>query len=560
MDQQLWELAEQYWDTVLEYSPSTATMLGDHRFDDRIEDITVVAEQRILAEWRSLQRAVDRIDADGLDSTGRLVRTLLLDDLDRAVTELEWRPVEMGAGQMDGVHARLLTTISQINAPQPHDAAALAQRHRQIDGLLDTAVRRFRAGLAAGRAAGRAPARVTIERSLHQLDAYLASDLSADPFTTVAGPVGWDGEHVWRRELSESTRGIIRPAFRRYRDMLATELLPNSRPGERAGLCWLGEDGAAIYERLIRCHTTMPRLDTEEIHQLGLTELDRLRDEYARIGSRLFGTTDTETLFARLREDPDLRYREGAEILAHARRCLDSAAAVAGDWFGRLPAQPCAIAAVPDYLAPDSPAAYYYPPAADGTTAGTYYLNLHNPHHQARYETAAVVFHEAIPGHHLQLALATESTHLPRFLRQSWANTAFVEGWALYAERLAHEMNLYDHGLDLLGMLAGDSLRSCRLVVDTGLHAKGWSREQAIEFMAAHTPNSLAEITVEVDRYIDIPGQALGYKIGQLEIQRQREHTQQRLGGRFDLRGFHDAILSAGSISLPALADLARTL
>ncbi|WP_348537493.1 DUF885 domain-containing protein [Nocardia carnea] len=312
---------------------------------------------------------------------------------------------------------------------------------------------------------------------------------------------------------------------------------------------------------MTRCHTTMPDLDPDEIHQLGLTELDRLRDEYAQIGGCLFGITDTATLFARLRSDPGLRYRDGAEILAHTRRWLDAANAAADSWFHHLPRTPCAVVAVPQYLAADSPAAGYYPPAADGSSPGTYFVNLNNPGERYRHETAAVVFHESVPGHHLQLALAVESEHLPRFLRQSWANTAFVEGWALYAERtLAYEMNLYENDLDVLGMLAGDSLRSCRLVVDTGLHAKGWSRQQAIDYMIAHTPNSPEEIIIEVDRYIDAPGQALGYKIGQLEIERQRSLTNQRLGHHFDLRAFHDTILSTGSITLAALTDLTNTL
>lgn len=556
MDDELWQLAERYWDTVLEFAPTMATMLGDHRFDNLIEDVSADTEQRTVNTWRRLQQQVAAIDIARLDTGDRVTHSLLLADLDRAVTELEWRPTEMGAGQMDGVHARLLTLISQIAAPRPDDAAALSQRHRQIGDLLDHAVQRFCDGLAAGRT----PARVTIERSLNQLDAYLATELATDPFTTVTGPEGWDGEAGWREELAEITREVIRPAFHRYRDVLATELLPNSRPGEQAGLCWLGDDGADIYHRLIRCHTTVSGLDPEEIHQLGLTELHRLRDEYAALGSRLLGTTDTETLFTRLRTDPDLRYRDAGQILAQTRRCLDAATAVAGEWFGRLPAHPCEIVAVPHYLAADAPAAYYYPPAADGTSPGTYFVNVASPHTQCRYETAAVVFHEAIPGHHLQLGVAAESVQLPRFQRQSWANTAFVEGWALYAERLAAEMNLYNDDLDLLGMLAGDSLRSCRLVVDTGLHAKGWTRQQAIDFMAAHTPNSIGEITVEVDRYIDIPGQALGYKIGQLEIQQQRIRTAKRLGHRFDLPAFHDAILSAGAIALPMLSPLADTL
>lgn len=214
---------------------------------------------------------------------------------------------------------------------------------------------------------------------------------------------------------------------------------------------------------------------------------------------------------------------------------------------------------VPDFLAATVPAAFYYPPAADGSRPGIYFVNQHQPETRSRYGTAAVTFHEAIPGHHLQLTIASELDHLPRFQRQSFSNTAFVEGWGLYAEQLADEMGLYPDPLARLGMLTYDSLRSCRLVVDTGLHAKGWTRQQGIDYMSAHVPVSLAEIEVEVDRYIAMPGQAVAYKIGQNEILRQRAHTAERLGDRFDIKTFHDRVLSAGAVSLPVLKELAAS-
>ncbi|MDQ6798101.1 MAG: DUF885 domain-containing protein, partial [Actinomycetota bacterium] len=258
----------------------------------------------------------------------------------------------------------------------------------------------------------------------------------------------------------------------------------------------------------------------------------------------------------RLRSDRSLRYSSGDEIMADARRAFDDASGAMADWFGRLPEAPCTIEAVPAFLAADAPSAYYYPPASDGSRGGTYYVNTENPEDKARYETASIAFHEAIPGHHLQLAIASELTGLPRFRRFSLSNTAYVEGWGLYAERLAGEMGLYRNDLDRLGMLAADSIRACRLVVDTGLHALGWCRSAAIEFMAAHTPVSVEEVTVEVDRYIGMPGQALAYKLGQREILRLRQSARARLGGSFDISGFHDAVLGSGAVGLPILAEL----
>ncbi|QBS44195.1 DUF885 domain-containing protein [Nocardia sp. CS682] len=549
-------LAERYWDTFLAAKPSDATLLGDRRFDDRVEDLSAAAEQQLLSTWRDLLRQVDALDAERLDPTDRTTRSLLRTELAGAIQRLECRPLEMASDQMEGVHAYLLTMAPQTNAPEPANALALVQRFRQFDTMLAQAVDRFRDGLAAGRT----PPRITLERSLNQLDGYLASELAEDPFVTLTGPPNWASEANWRAELTEVARDVIRPAFQRYREVLFNELLPASRPDDKAGLCWLGADGEDIYQRQLRYHTTLPELGADEIHELGLTELAALREEYATIGERLFGTADLGEIFARLRDDPELCYIDGEQIMFDARHALTSANAQVGDWFGRLPKESCDIVPMPEFLAADAPAAYYFPPAADGSRPGTYFVNTYHPTGRGRFETAAVAFHEAIPGHHLQLTIANELDHLPRFQRQSYANTAFVEGWALYTERLADEMGLYEDDLGRLGMLSGDSMRSCRLVLDTGLHAKGWSRQQAIDFMVANAPAGIAEITTEVDRYIGMPGQAVGYKIGQLEIRRQRLAATERLGSAFDIKAFHDIVLGSGSLSLPVLRELVATL
>ncbi|WP_433622404.1 DUF885 domain-containing protein [Nocardia sp. CA-120079] len=553
---ELTNLADRYWDAVLAAAPSTATLLGDHRFDDRVEDRSPEAEQRLLATLRELRDQVVGLDAEKLDGTDRVTRGLLRTELDTAIDNLAWRPTELASDQMDGVHAGMLMMATQTKAPQPEHAHALVRRYRQFGTLFDQAVQQFRNGLAAGRT----PARITIERSLNQLDGYLASDIATDPFVTFAGPADWDGEADWRTELTEVAREVIRPAFQRYRDVLADELRPAARPDDKCGLCWLGADGEDIYRRQLRRHTTLPDLGADEIHELGLSELALLRAEYGAVGTRLFGTADTAEIFTRLRRDPELRYVSGQEIMADAQRALGAAVAEMGNWFGRLPKESCDIVAVPEFLAADAPAAYYFPPAADGSRPGTYFVNQHEPTGRSRYETAAVAYHEAIPGHHLQLTIANELDQLPRFQRQSFANTAFVEGWALYTERLADEMGLYEDDLARVGMLAADSWRSCRLVVDTGIHAKGWSRQQAVDFMVANAPVGLTEIEVEIDRYIAIPGQAVAYKVGQLEIRRQRRQAAERLGAAFDIKAFHDVVLGSGSVSLPVLRELVATL
>jgi uncharacterized protein (DUF885 family) len=547
-------VADRYWEAHLEYSPTEATLHGDHRYDDRIEDVSADAEARQRATWLELRAAVDAIDPAGLDAAGRVTCELLRAELTEAVEAIDVRATELRFDQNTGLHAELFVVAPQIQAPNPESARALLERHRQVPTLIDQMIERLRAGLAAGRT----PARINVERSLNQVDKYLASALDGDPFTTFAGPPGWDGEAGWRADLVATARDAIRPAFGRYREFFAGELLPAGRPHDRAGLCWM-DGGTALYEYFVRLHSTVDDLTAAEIHRIGLDELDRLAGEYAEVGSRLFGTTDLAEIFGRLRSDPSLRYASGDEIMDDARRYLAAATAAMGDWFGRLPVMPCEITPIPASVAEDMPVAYYFPPADDRSRPGMYFVNTADPGHKNRFETASVAYHEAIPGHHLQLAIATELEGVPAFQRLSGGNTAFVEGWGLYAERLAAEMGLYADDLERIGMLAADSWRSCRLVVDTGLHALGWTRQQAIDFMTAHAPVSTDEITVEIDRYIGMPGQALAYKIGQREIFRLRDEAGQRLGARFDIRAFHDVVLGSSSVSLPVLRHLVET-
>jgi uncharacterized protein (DUF885 family) len=344
----------------------------------------------------------------------------------------------------------------------------------------------------------------------------------------------------------------VRPAFETYRDVLRDELLPVARPDDRPGLLHI-DGGPEMYQSLIELHTGLP-LTPEELHAIGMEEVEgSLPAEYAALGERQFGTSDLPAIFSHLLDDADLRYRDGGEIIAHARGCLDAALAVMGDWFGILPEAPCVLTPVPDYLAADAPGAYYTPPAPDGSRPGEYHVNLHDATGRGRAETASIAFHEAIPGHHLQLAIASERTDLPAFRRLSWGHTAFVEGWALYTERLADEMGLYETDLDRLGMLASDSWRACRLVADTGLHALGWTRRQTIDFLIANAPVNHDEIVTEVDRYIGMPGQALAYKVGQREILRLRAQARAELGERFDIKAFHDTVLGGATVSLPVL-------
>jgi uncharacterized protein (DUF885 family) len=312
-------------------------------------------------------------------------------------------------------------------------------------------------------------------------------------------------------------------------------------------------DGLACYDRLIKVHTSLP-LAADEIHRIGLEEVARVRAEMTALGSKLFGTSDLAAIQKRLRLDAALYFGTRDAVENKAEQALRRAEAALPHWLGHLPRTPCVVKRVEAYEEKDTTIAYYRQPAVDGSRPGTYYINTYAPTTRPRYEAEVLAFHESVPGHHTQIAIAQEMSGLPEF-RKHLGPTAFVEGWALYTERLADEMGLYSNDLDRMGMLSFDAWRATRLVVDTGLHVKGWSRQQAIKYMLDNTALAPNNIDNEVDRYIGWPGQALAYKLGQREIMALRKEAQDHLGGAFDIRSFHDHVLANGAVSLKVLRE-----
>jgi uncharacterized protein (DUF885 family) len=337
--------------------------------------------------------------------------------------------------------------------------------------------------------------------------------------------------------------------MRRQRDAIRDEVAPNARPNDRAGVMWL-PDGEVIYSRAIHRYTTLP-MQAGEIHEVGLQQIARLEDEYRVLGSSVLGTNDVAAIYQTLREDPDLHHTSGEDVVTASETAMQTAKAEMGSWFGRLPYTDCVVRETKS-----GPIAFYFPPALDGTRPGVFFMNTVDPTSWGRFEIECTSFHEGIPGHHLQIAIAQElGDQIPSF-RQHGYIAAFSEGWGLYTERLADEMGLYSSPLDRMGMLAADSMRACRLVVDTGMHALGWSREDAIGYLTENSPMSLHSITEEVDRYLVMPGQALSYMIGRLEIERLRADAAAALGDRFDIKGFHDTVIGSASVPLESLDRL----
>ena len=547
-------VSEEYWSYLMSIAPSWATLLGIHDHDAEIEDLSRAAEQ---AQRSTLAAFAERTEALDPDShTGRVTRSMLGAELDARLRSLGGAAgdgpshVLLSCTQMNGPHLLLLQATASMTFPAPEWASAAVERFGQTDGYLARAVDRFREGLERGLP----PVSRNLRHVLAQVDGYLASPLDDDPLLAMTGPSDWDGESAWRDQLRQVASDVVRPAMQRYRETIAAELVPHGRDDAHAGLCWL-DGGEELYRDRARISTSLD-VDPERVHAIGREYIDGpLAEEFAALGGELFDTTDHTAVFERMRTDDDLRYHSGAQMVEDAQDALARARAVMDRWFGRLPRAGCNVRPVPDFLAASAPPAYYIQPAQDGSRGGTYFLNTRNASSMFRFEGQATAFHEAIPGHHLQLAIAGELEGVPRFQQHS-LQTAYAEGWGLYAERLADEMGLYSRRRDLLGMLALDAFRAARLVVDTGLHAKGWSRDDAVGYMRAHTPLPFDTIDVEVDRYLAIPGQALSYKLGQLEIRRLRDHAEDALDDAFDIRGFHDTVLGSGMVTLGVLGDL----
>ncbi len=542
------DLADEYWDGTMARAPFAATMFGDHRFDDRVPDLSDAG----LAEHRAFARAIaeraQAIDAQALSAGDRVTRALLLDACDTTVEEIDSHEIQLSSDGFTSYPVALLRSASQREAPDPESAEAQLRRLSDLPQVLDAVRDHWRAGLERDWT----PASTIVGRTAAMIEGHLAGPVAEDPFVVMELPEGWDGAAEWRRRAEAVVVDAVRPAYQRVLDDLR-ELERRGRGDDRPGLGHV-PGGDDLYASLVRRATTTA-LSPAEIHEIGMRELtEKLPAEWADIGGRAVGISDRDALFAHLRSDASMRYTAEQEIIDTAGAAIERALAAAPRWFEHLPAADVVVEPVPASLAPGTPPAYYAAPPADGSRPGVYFANTYEPTRRNRFEAEVFAFHEAVPGHHLERASAVE-LDVPMFQRRG-GYMAYSEGWGLYSERLADEMGIYSSDLMRLGMLSADAWRSARLVLDTGLHAMGWTRSQAIEFMTTHVPIDGDEAAVEVDRYIGMPGQALSYKIGQRELFRLRDDARRRLGDRFDIKGFHRTVLEHGGVTLGILGDL----
>jgi uncharacterized protein (DUF885 family) len=551
-------LAERFWNGVLELSPISATVLGYEQGEDRLDDPGPEGRDKTKRLLSETLAGADAIEAQAAAEAGWAAggaaqpslppeEAITLDIL-RVVcrTELEQQEQRIdrlkAVDQMDGPQTimPLLATFQRTDTPERFDRflARLADYPRYMAANAEL----VREGLAGGLTA----ARIVTDRVIGQLERLLALSDEESPIAVAVTPP----KPADRDRLVRAIRDWVKPADGVFLESLEGAYREASR--QEPGL-WSAPDGESLYRTQVRAWTSLD-LDPADLHRIGLEELDSIEAERLEISRSLGLGDDTKAARAELGRSPGAIPQSADELLDRARGQIERALALSPQYFGRLPKSPVEVRAVEAFKEADSPAAFYYAPSFDGSRPGIYYVNTYDLPARSFMSLASTSFHEAVPGHHFQLALQTEMTDLSAFRRLGarTAGMAYIEGWGLYSERLADEMGLYLNPAERFGMLDGQAFRAARLVVDTGIHAFRWSQERSIAtLLGAGLPETNA--LIETDRYICLPAQALTYKVGQREIERLRAEMARRLGPAFDLSAFHDAVLGHGTLPLATL-------
>lgn len=549
-DPALADLLADHWIATMQASPTYATYLGFGVGRDTWDDLSLAGAEASTARAQAFLDRADALDTSALAPRDAMFLALFRDAQADAVASAACR---FGVWSVSARSNALADLLGVLDLQDLGSAEAVDDALARLDAWAATQEDHrtaLRTGLADGLVSNATSLRLVIEQTRTQLESPSASWPFLDD----------DVPEAEVPRLVAAIDTVVRPTLEAYVALLEDELLPAAPGDDRPGL---PEALAGCYDARLHAYTGVdaapgvmgPTGDyAADLHALGLQELERIHEAFRTLGPSTVGTDDLADIFEALRTDPALRFTDEASIVAFADAALRRAEAAVPAAFGRLPETPCVVREIPAHEAPYTTIAYYRQPSADGTKPGEYFVNTYDPTSRPLHEAEVLAFHESVPGHHLQIALSYELDAVPAFHRYE-GSTAFVEGWALYTERLSDELGLYSSDTQRLGMLSFDAWRAARLVVDTGLHAQGWSREQAEAFFAENTPLARNNIANEVDRYITWPGQAVAYKVGQLTILQLREDARSKLGDRFDLSGFHDVVLGAGAVTLPVLED-----
>jgi uncharacterized protein (DUF885 family) len=539
-------LADQFVARWIETWPDQATIAGVAGAPlHRLPDLSPEA----IAEWERYEEetlaALDAVDVSALPAghSARITHGFLTTALRNAIGFRACRTERWNVSPTwTGWPSRMAGLADAHPFATQADIEAFGPRFSALPRYLQWEIFHLRRGLAEGYTAPR----TNVEAVIRQVEGLLASPPEASPWAA-AVPDSLPGlldQILW------IDTSAIRPSIREYLGFLRHEYLPAARTAVGVSA---NPEGDACYRAAIRYHATV-EMSPEDVHQVGLEQMAVIRAEMEAVSERLFGHADVARAIERLRNDPQFQMGSREAMLALARDAVARGQAAAPQWFGLLPRAGVIVEPVPAFAEASAPGAFYTPPAEDGSRPGRYSINLRGAETTPRAGIEATAFHEAFPGHHLQIAIAQERAGLHPVQRYLYLS-GFGEGWALYTERLADEMALYSTDADRFGLLSNEALRAARLVVDAGMHALGWTRQQAIDYMLATTTESRASVEAEVDRYIAVPGQATAYMLGSLEIMRLRAEAQAALGEQFDIRTFHDRVLEDGAVPLSMLRE-----
>lgn len=545
---ELHRLFEAEWDYRMEQNPIRASLLGDRRWNDRWPDVSLEAIQASHNHNIEVLKKLKSIDRDRVSADDQLNYDLFKRDYTFSSEEHQYRWYLAPLSHQEGIQSTPDELAESLRFETFKDYQDWIARVRSYPTYIDQTIALMREGIGARVLLPK----VIMRRISGQLDKLAAADPEASPFYRPFKQFHPSVPQAERRALVAEAKEAIAnravPAFKKLRDFLTAEYIPASF--DQVGI-WQVPRGGDLYALQVRNHTTT-NLTPDQIHELGLSEVKRIRGEMSRIIEQVGFKGTYPQFLTFLRTDPRFYYKTPEELLTAYRALTRRIDPQLVKVFRRLPRIPYGVEPIPDTIAPDTTTAYYREPAADGSRAGIYFVNLYKPETRPKWEMMALSLHEAVPGHHLQISLAMEQGELPKF-RRFGGYTAFVEGWGLYAESLGQEMGLYDDPYSKFGQLTYEMWRAVRLVVDTGIHARRWDRQKAIDFFLDNAGKQELDVTNEVDRYIAWPGQALAYKIGELRIKALRARAATSLGDAFDLREFHDVVLSAGGIPLDIL-------
>jgi len=543
------EIFHDYWEDNLAHNPEFASSLGDKRYNDSISDYSVKAYNASLAREQAFLMRLAAIDPAGLADQEKISLNLLLRQFTEDQEAAEFKEWEMPVNQLGGIQTTYAELVSQLAFTTAKDYDDWIARLRQVPKAFDQVT----ANMAIGIDDHRLPPKYLMEKVLDQVKTMAAQKPEDSPFAQPlksfpAAIKPLDQERIKQDTLAAIAQAVL-PAYLRFARFLEVSYVPACRtdPGVSAL-----PDGQKYYQFLIRRNTTTD-LTADQIHQIGLDEVKRDEAEMLAIAQKL-GFADLASFRASLNSNPKLKASSGDALLAAYKSYIGPMEAKLPQLFGRLPKAKLEVVPVPDYLEKAMYPAYYDDGAPDGSRPGRLYVNEFNATDRNLYAIEAVAYHEGIPGHHLQISVAQELQDIPTF-RKYEGYTAFVEGWALYAERLGKEVGFYQDPMSDYGRLQADMWRAIRLVVDTGVHSQHWTRNQMVQYFHDHSAIEETTIQTEVDRYIGWPGQALAYKLGQLKILELRDRAKAALGDKFDLRAFHDQVLDAGALPLDVLSD-----